>query len=84
MAEEGEVADLEKLVQHVHGNDSIPNTVLVDCTADSSIATNYYGWLRKGVHVITPNKKANSGPLDQVTFKISGFTESFYSNMKYV
>lgn len=60
------MADLQKFVQHVHGNHFIPNTVLVDCTADSAIASHYYDWLRKGIHVITPNKKANSGPLDQV------------------
>lgn len=53
-------------MQHVHGNHFIPNTVLVDCTADSVIASHYYDWLRKGIHVVTPNKKANSGPLDQV------------------
>ncbi|XP_050216579.1 bifunctional aspartokinase/homoserine dehydrogenase 1, chloroplastic-like [Mercurialis annua] len=63
--ENGEVADLEKFTQHVHGNHFIPNTVLVDCTADSRVASYYHGWLRKGIHVITPNKKANSGPLDQ-------------------
>ncbi|KAK9271152.1 hypothetical protein L1049_026741 [Liquidambar formosana] len=63
--EKGEVADLDKFAQHVHGNHFIPNTVLVDCTADSSVASYYYDWLRKGMHVITPNKKANSGPLDQ-------------------
>lgn len=60
------MADLEKFVQHVHGNHVIPNTVLVDCTADSVIASHYDDWLRKGIHVITPNKKANSGPLSEV------------------
>ncbi|PNX79068.1 bifunctional aspartokinase/homoserine dehydrogenase chloroplastic-like [Trifolium pratense] len=64
--EEGEVANLEKFAQHVHGNHFIPNTAIVDCTADPGIAGHYYDWLRKGIHVITPNKKANSGPLDQV------------------
>ncbi|WVZ22530.1 hypothetical protein V8G54_001074 [Vigna mungo] len=64
--ERGEAADLEKFVQHVHGNNFIPNTALVDCTADSVIAGYYYEWLRKGIHVVTPNKKANSGPLEQV------------------
>lgn len=63
--EKAEVADLNKFTQHVHGNESIPNTVLVDCTADSSVANHYYDWLCKGIHVITPNKKANSGPLDR-------------------
>lgn len=66
LKEKGEVANLEKFVQYVHGNGFIPNTVLVDCTADSVVASHYYNWLRRGIHVITPNKKANSGPLDQV------------------
>lgn len=61
------MADLEKFTQLVHGNHFIPNTVLVDCTADSNVASCYHDWLRRGIHVITPNKKANSGPLDQVT-----------------
>lgn len=60
------MTDLEKFVQHVHGNHFIPNTVLVDCTADSGVASHYNDWLRKGIHVITPNKKANSGPLNEV------------------
>lgn len=66
--EKGTEANLDKFAQQVHGNHFIPNTVLVDCTADSAIASHYYDWLRKGIHVITPNKKANSGPLDQVTY----------------
>ena len=64
--QKGEFADINKFVKHVHGNHFIPNTVLVDCTADSIIAGYYYEWLRKGIHVVTPNKKANSGPLNQV------------------
>ncbi|KAL9240243.1 hypothetical protein vseg_014487 [Gypsophila vaccaria] len=64
-SEQGQVADMQKFVQHIHGNNFIPNTVLVDCTADSFIASHYYDWLRRGIHIVTPNKKANSGPLDQ-------------------
>lgn len=63
--EKGEAADLEKFIWHLHSNNFIPNIVIVDCTADSEIAKNYYQWLRKGIHIVTPNKKANSGPLDQ-------------------
>nr|GMD72777.1 bifunctional aspartokinase/homoserine dehydrogenase, chloroplastic-like [Ipomoea batatas] len=65
LLKEGEKPDLEKFVQHVSENHFIPNTVLVDCTADPYIASHYYEWLHRGIHVITPNKKANSGPLDQ-------------------
>ncbi|CAJ2668144.1 unnamed protein product [Trifolium pratense] len=80
--ENGEVADMEKFVQHVHGNHFIPNTVLVDCTADSVIASNYDDWLRKGIHVITPNKKANSGPLNEYlrlrALQRQSYTHYFY------
>ncbi|KAI9114925.1 hypothetical protein K1719_013938 [Acacia pycnantha] len=78
----GEAADLEKFVQRVHGNHFIPNTVLVDCTADSIIAGYYYDWLCKGIHIITPNKKANSGPLDQYlrlrALQRQSYTHYFY------
>ncbi|XP_073285929.1 bifunctional aspartokinase/homoserine dehydrogenase 1, chloroplastic-like isoform X1 [Primulina huaijiensis] len=74
--------DIQKFVQHVHGNDFIPNTVIVDCTADSYVASHYHDWLCRGIHVITPNKKANSGPLDQYlklrTLQRQSYTHYFY------
>ncbi|KAL9173563.1 hypothetical protein ABFS82_03G123400 [Erythranthe guttata] len=80
--EQGEKADMQKFVQHVHGNHFIPNTVIVDCTADSFVASHYYDWLRRGIHVITPNKKANSGPLEQYlklrTLQRQSYTHYFY------
>ncbi|CAM6110990.1 unnamed protein product [Calypogeia fissa] len=63
--EKGEPANMEKFTSHLHNNHFVPNKVIVDCTADAEVATNYLQWLAKGIHVITPNKKANSGPLDQ-------------------
>lgn len=66
MKEEGESANIEKFTQYVKGNHFIPNSVMVDCTAEADIASCYYDWLLRGIHVVTPNKKANSGPLDQV------------------
>ncbi|CAL5214072.1 unnamed protein product [Lathyrus oleraceus] len=80
--ERGEVANLEKFVQHVHGNHFIPNTALVDCTADPAIAGHYYDWLCKGIHVITPNKKANSGPLDQY-LKLRALQRQSYTHYFY-
>ncbi|XP_065881177.1 bifunctional aspartokinase/homoserine dehydrogenase 1, chloroplastic-like [Euphorbia lathyris] len=80
--ESGKAADLETFMHHVHGNHFIPNTVLVDCTADSNIASCYYDWLRKGIHVITPNKKANSGPLDQY-LKLRALQRQSYTHYFY-
>ncbi|CAN1147647.1 Bifunctional aspartokinase/homoserine dehydrogenase, chloroplastic (Fragment) [Linum perenne] len=82
MKGKGEVADLEKFTHHVQGNHFIPNTVLVDCTADAAIASHYYDWLRKGIHVVTPNKKANSGPLDQY-LKLRALQRQSYTHFFY-
>uniref|UniRef100_A0A6N2MNB6 ACT domain-containing protein n=1 Tax=Salix viminalis TaxID=40686 RepID=A0A6N2MNB6_SALVM len=83
--DQGEVADLEKFRQHVHENHFFPNTVLVDCTADSNVASCYHDWLRRGIHVITPNKKANSGPLDQYlklrALQRQSYTHYFYEQL---
>lgn len=65
---EAEPTNLDKLVHHLSENHLFPNRVLVDCTADTNVASHYYDWLKKGIHVITPNKKANSGPLGRVIF----------------
>jgi aspartokinase/homoserine dehydrogenase 1 len=59
----GEPVDLDRLVAHVHA-DHLPHAVLVDCTASEQIGARYGDWLRDGIHVVTPNKKANSGPLE--------------------
>ncbi|NIV16894.1 MAG: bifunctional aspartate kinase/homoserine dehydrogenase I [Woeseiaceae bacterium] len=52
--------DLEAFEAHVNP-DHLPHAVIIDCTAEQSIADRYAGWLRRGIHVITPNKKAFSG-----------------------
>jgi len=62
LAEAGEPLDLEKFAAHCQA-DYIPHTVLIDCTASAEVAGNYRGWLARGIHVVTPNKKANSGAL---------------------
>jgi aspartokinase/homoserine dehydrogenase 1 len=56
-------ADVAKFTEHLHV-DHLPHTVILDCTADEGVARHYADWLRAGIHVVTPNKKANSGPLD--------------------
>lgn len=51
--------DMNVFVEHLQ-TDSIPHTVIVDCTASETVARHYAQWLSRGIHVITPNKKANS------------------------
>ena len=58
----GTAMDTEKLVAHVQA-DYLPHTVLIDCTANQGVAERYAEWLQRGIHVITPNKRAHSGPI---------------------
>jgi bifunctional aspartokinase / homoserine dehydrogenase 1 len=62
MAEAGEPLDLQKFVNHVQA-DYIPHAVMIDCTASAAIANQYRDWLARAIHIVTPNKKANSGSL---------------------
>jgi aspartokinase/homoserine dehydrogenase 1 len=62
LAEVGIPLDLEKFANHVQA-DYVPHTVMIDCTASADVCQNYVGWLTRGIHVVTPNKKANSGTL---------------------
>jgi bifunctional aspartokinase / homoserine dehydrogenase 1 len=61
MAAAGEALDLDKFANHCQA-DYIPHTVIIDCTASADVAEQYRAWLGRGIHVVTPNKKANSGP----------------------
>ncbi len=60
LAEVGEPLDLQKFINHVQA-DYMPHTVVIDCTASQQIADQYRDWLTRGIHIVTPNKKANSG-----------------------
>jgi aspartokinase/homoserine dehydrogenase 1 len=55
-------ADLAKFVEHLRV-DYLPHTVIIDCTADGEVAKHYRDWLAQGIHVVTPNKKANSAAM---------------------
>ena len=55
-------ADFDEFMEHVRV-DYLPHTVMIDCTASADIAKRYPEWLAAGIHVITPNKKANSAEL---------------------
>jgi aspartokinase/homoserine dehydrogenase 1 len=58
-----EKADLARFVEHVKV-DYLPHTVIIDCSADESVAKHYATWLAAGIHVVTPNKKANSAGIE--------------------
>lgn len=63
LAAKGEPTDLGLLASHVY-DDQLPHAVLIDCTADQKVSELYGSWLERGIHVITPNKRANTSSLE--------------------
>lgn len=61
--QEAVAADLDAFVDHIHA-DHLPHAVIVECTASDEVALHHGEWLGSGIHVVTPNKKANSGSWD--------------------
>jgi aspartokinase/homoserine dehydrogenase 1 len=55
----GDPVDFERFADHVHA-DHFPHAVIIDCSASAEVAKHYARWLSEGIHVVTPNKKANS------------------------
>jgi aspartokinase/homoserine dehydrogenase 1 len=56
--------DLVALINHID-DDHLPHGVIIDCTASDAVAAHYPDWLARGLHVITPNKHAGSGPIER-------------------
>lgn len=54
------VAELSRFAQEQH----LTNPVLIDCSSAEPVANLYVDFLKAGFHVVTPNKKANTGSLD--------------------
>lgn len=55
-------SNLDEFAAHVRGNDG-RHSLLIDCSASEVVASRYAEWLAGGLHVVTPNKLAGSGPL---------------------
>ncbi len=58
----GAPSDLEAFTKHIEPA-HLPYAVVIDCTASDAIAARYPDFLARGIHVITPNKRAGAGPL---------------------
>jgi len=43
----------------------IPHAVIVEATESRALAPKYVGWLKRGLHLITPNKQANTGTMQE-------------------
>ncbi len=44
---------------------NLPNSIFVDCTSSEDVTTFYDEILLANISIVTPNKKANSGPLEK-------------------
>ncbi len=62
LASSDQPSDFEHFTRHVHAA-HLPHAVIIDCSASDHVASHYPAWLAAGIHVITPNKQAGSGPL---------------------
>src|SRR5690606_26196683 len=51
--------DLAAVADHVQA-EHLPHAVIIDCTASEAVAQRYEDWMARGIHVITPNKRANT------------------------
>jgi aspartokinase/homoserine dehydrogenase 1 len=72
--------NLGKFLDHML-NTSQQKIVFIDCTADQAIANAYMHLLSSNISIITPNKKANSGPINEY-LKLQGFCTR--TNVKYL
>ncbi|GLQ48288.1 hypothetical protein GCM10007862_33390 [Dyella lipolytica] len=56
--------DLDQFAAYIRGEDQ-RHAMLIDCSASETVASQYPYWLASGLHVVTPNKVASSGPLSR-------------------
>ncbi len=42
---------------------NLPNGIFVDCTSSEEVTAHYEDILSANISIVTPNKKANSGPM---------------------
>lgn len=69
---------LAEFVQAAH----LPHAMIIDCSASAAVAAHYPEWLRAGIHVITPNKHAGSGPFARYR-EIQQATQSGQARFRY-
>ncbi len=60
----GEEANLDKFINYIDA-EYIPHKVIIDCTTSPDIPGNYIQWIKRGIHIITPNKKAGTTPMPE-------------------
>jgi len=64
LEETGEATVLNEFIDRMLAL-NLPNSIFLDCTASDEPGRNYLRILRSNVSVVTPNKRANSGSMEQ-------------------
>ena len=77
---DAEALDWDRFEMHVNP-DHLPHAIIIDCTASNEIAGRYSEWLKRGIHVITPNKKALS---DSYAYYKQLMADSRYGSAHYL
>ena len=61
LASGGEPLEIDRFSAHVNP-DHLPHAAILDCTASQEISGRYGDFFSAGIHVVTPNKRAQSAP----------------------
>jgi bifunctional aspartokinase / homoserine dehydrogenase 1 len=64
MNEVGELMNMTSYVERM-SRLNLSNSIFVDCTSSEAVTESYENILNANVSIVTPNKKANSGPLEK-------------------
>jgi bifunctional aspartokinase / homoserine dehydrogenase 1 len=64
MMKEGELMSLSAYYEKMESL-NLSNSIFVDCTSSEEVASFYDRILSANISIVTPNKKANSGPLER-------------------
>jgi homoserine dehydrogenase len=56
--------DLDQFAAYIRDEDQ-RHAMLIDCSANDAVVAHYPQWLASGLHIVTPNKLASSGPLSR-------------------
>ncbi len=63
LGKKGEETSLDGFIEQMKEH-NLPNSIFIDCTANEDVAMVYPDVLKSSISIVTPNKKASSGPAD--------------------
>jgi aspartokinase/homoserine dehydrogenase 1 len=64
MNKNGEAMSMKNFIDHMLAL-NLPNSIFVDCTSSEEVTSFYESILLANISIVTPNKKANSGPMEK-------------------